>query len=118
MALHGGLRLLLHWKGQAPLRRLTYKAKELRLVGRFAPSSKTCSSCGHGKHDVTLKDRIYVCPDCGLEIDRDLNGAINISRWATPVPGVDKKALARTTVDTVALAKLCLDEASSGIQFA
>ncbi|MDR3343820.1 MAG: transposase [Treponema sp.] len=94
------------------------RAKELRLVGRFAPSSKTCSSCGHGKHDVTLKDRIYVCPDCDLEKDRDLNAAINISRWATPVPDVDKKALARTTVDTVALAKLCLDEASSGLQFA
>ncbi|MDR3342034.1 MAG: transposase [Treponema sp.] len=60
-------------------RQLTYKAKELRLVGRFAQSTKTCSSCGHVKHDVTLKDRIYVCPDCGLEIDGDLNTAINIS---------------------------------------
>ncbi|MDR3170710.1 MAG: transposase [Treponema sp.] len=99
-------------------RQLSYKAKELRLVGHFAPSSKTCSSCGHVKHDLTLKDRIYVCPDCGLAIDRDLNGAINISRWATPVPDVDKKALVCDTISVVSRGKLCLDEASSGLQCA
>ena len=27
---------------------------------------------------LTLDDRIFVCPNCGFEIDRDLNAALNI----------------------------------------
>ena len=50
---------------------------ELRVVDRFYPSSKTCSSCGKIKKDLNLKDRIYNC-SCGLSIDRDLNASINL----------------------------------------
>lgn len=46
-------------------------------IGRFFPSSKTCSRCGKIKKDLKLSDRVYKC-DCGFEIDRDLNAAINI----------------------------------------
>ncbi|SKA67588.1 Putative transposase DNA-binding domain-containing protein, partial [Succinivibrio dextrinosolvens DSM 3072] len=41
-------------------------------------SSKTCSKCGALKKDLTLRDRVYECPECGLTIDRDLNAAINL----------------------------------------
>lgn len=41
-------------------------------------TSKTCSRCGWVKDDMKLSDRIFHCNDCGLEIDRDLNAAINI----------------------------------------
>lgn len=51
---------------------------ELRIVSRWYPSSKTCSSCGCIKLDLKLSDRVYICPDCGFEIDRDLNAAINL----------------------------------------
>ena len=51
---------------------------ELRIVDRFYPSSKTCSRCGHVKKDLKLSDRVYVCEECGLEIDRDYNAAINL----------------------------------------
>ena len=47
-------------------------------IGRFEPSSKTCSKCGYIKHDLTLKDRTWTCPDCGEHHDRDVNAAINI----------------------------------------
>ena len=61
--------------------KLTIKAKQLgievRIVDRFYPSSKKCSQCGRIKHDLKLKDRIYRC-ECGLELDRDLNAAINL----------------------------------------
>jgi putative transposase len=61
---------------------LEYKSnwygKELIKIGRFEPSSKTCHVCGNVKSDLKLSDRIYVCPVCGLSIDRDLNAAINI----------------------------------------
>ncbi|MGB7707941.1 MAG: zinc ribbon domain-containing protein [Microcoleus sp.] len=30
---------------------------------------------------MPLKDRVYVCPDCGHTEDRDLNAAKNIEGW-------------------------------------
>ena len=65
-------------------RQLEYKCKfrgiELIVADRFYPSSKTCSQCGKIKNDLKLKDRVYRC-ECGFEIDRDLNAAINLSRY-------------------------------------
>ncbi|MDK0872021.1 transposase [Clostridium perfringens] len=61
--------------------KLMFKCKEnhieLRIVDRFYPSSKTCSSCGKVKKDLKLSDRVYKC-NCGLTIDRDLNASINL----------------------------------------
>ncbi|MBQ9520394.1 MAG: transposase, partial [Acholeplasmatales bacterium] len=45
---------------------------------RYYPSSKICNKCGYKKNDLKLSDRIFICPNCGLEIDRDYNAAINI----------------------------------------
>ena len=53
---------------------------ELRLVDTFYPSSKTCSCCGSVKKDLKLKDRIYKCSNCGLEIDRDFNASMNLEK--------------------------------------
>lgn len=52
--------------------------KELVIIDRFYPSSKTCSRCGWKNKDLKLSDRTFICKNCGLEIDRDLNAAINI----------------------------------------
>ena len=49
---------------------------------RYYPSSKTCSKCGYTKEDLKLSDRTYICPSCGLKINRDYNAAINIKRHA------------------------------------
>ena len=61
---------------------LEYKSnwygKELVKIGRFEPSSKTCHVCGWVNHDLTLKDRVFNCPVCGLSMNRDLNAAMNI----------------------------------------
>ena len=54
--------------------------KELVVIDRFYPSSKTCSKCGWKKENLTLSDRVFKCENCGMEIDRDLNAAINIER--------------------------------------
>lgn len=63
---------------------LEYKCKwygkELVVIDRFFPSSKTCSKCGWKKDDLTLSDRVFKCEKCGIEIDRDLNASINIER--------------------------------------
>ncbi len=47
---------------------------------KWYPSSKTCSSCGNLKKNLKLSDRIFKC-ECGHEIDRDFNAAINLSRY-------------------------------------
>ena len=54
---------------------------EFIQVDRFYPSSKTCSNCGCIKKDLKLSDRTYKCNECGLEIDRDFNAAINLERY-------------------------------------
>ena len=63
------------------IRKLEYKlsilGKELIKVGKFYPSSKRCSKCGHIKKDLKLSDRTYSCT-CGNIIHRDVNAAINI----------------------------------------
>lgn len=51
---------------------------ELRQVDRFFPSSKTCSLCGAVKKKLSLSERVYKCEECGFELDRDLNAAINL----------------------------------------
>lgn len=61
---------------------LTNKAivndKQVVLIDRFYPSSKTCSKCGYKKQDLKLSDRYWVCPQCGTKHDRDINAAVNI----------------------------------------
>ena len=56
--------------------KLSDRGKTLVKVDKFYPSSQLCSCCGNRKK-LTLSDRKYICT-CGLEIDRDLNAAINI----------------------------------------
>ena len=60
------------------------KYTDIRLVeaSRFYQSSKKCSSCGFIKRNLLLRDRVYVCPKCGLVIDRDLNAALNLKKYA------------------------------------
>jgi putative transposase len=67
-------------------RQLLYKADQfggdVQLVDRWYPSSKTCSRCGWIHNDLTLAERVFICRDCGLLIDRDHNAAINIRQEA------------------------------------
>ena len=47
-------------------------------AGRFFASSKTCSCCGWKNEGLMLADRTFVCGNCGLTLDRDLNAAVNL----------------------------------------
>ena len=55
--------------------------KKVIQIGRFEPSSQICSCCGH-RQKMKLEQRIYVCPECGMKLDRDVNAAINIRNFA------------------------------------
>ena len=45
---------------------------------RFYPSSKTCNHCGYVNSKLTLKDRKWICPNCGAGIVRDQNAGKNL----------------------------------------
>jgi putative transposase len=51
-------------------------------VGRFYPSSKTCSGCGAVKAKLPLSARTFDCDHCDMSLDRDVNAAHNIAREA------------------------------------
>ncbi len=57
-------------------------------VGRFYPSSKTCSGCGCVLQELSLSEREFVCPACSLVLDRDLNASINILKEALRLASV------------------------------
>lgn len=71
---------------------LTYKAfnngKQVVLVDRFYPSSKTCYICGYINKGLKLSDRDWICPECGERHDRDLNAAMNILLEGERIIGV------------------------------
>ena len=61
---------------------LEYKARwynrRIVLVNRFYPSSKTCHNCGYVNKELKLRDRQWICPQCGEVVERDYNAALNI----------------------------------------
>ena len=63
-------------------RQLEYKGRwygrTVIKIDRFFPSSKTCYNCGFIKDSLNLSERKWVCPNCGIEHDRDINAAKNI----------------------------------------
>jgi len=66
------------------VRQLDYKADwygaTVITADRFYPSSKTCSGCGEVKAKLSLTERTYSCETCDVNIDRDVNAAINLAR--------------------------------------
>lgn len=61
---------------------LTYKSElygcNLIVIPKFYPSSKSCSNCNYINDNLKLTDRKWLCPNCGLTLDRDYNASLNI----------------------------------------
>lgn len=72
------------------IRQMRYKCEwsgiELIIADRKFASDRICSCCGNLKTDFNFRDDVYKCSVCGLNIDRDINSAINLSRY---VPNSD-----------------------------
>ena len=66
-------------------RQIQYKSEWNNIkfieIDRWYPSSKTCSECGCVKSDLKLSDREFICPSCGIVLDRDYNASINIKNY-------------------------------------
>ncbi|MET7478958.1 RNA-guided endonuclease TnpB family protein [Streptomyces sp. NPDC005648] len=65
---------------------LEYKAQRygrtLVKIGRFEPTSQTCSTCGTVDGPKPLNVREWTCTACGTLHDRDHNAALNIQQAA------------------------------------
>ena len=72
------------WSGFVGM--LEYKARlygrAFIRIGRFEPTSRTCSACGAKDGPKALHIREWTCPSCGARLDRDINAAINVARAA------------------------------------
>ena len=70
---------------------IEYKAakagRRLIVAGRWYPSSKTCSACGHLLAALSLNTRTWQCPSCRTRHDRDINAAKNILAAGLAVAG-------------------------------
>ena len=79
---------LLKWKGRR-------EGVKLVEVGRFYPSSKTCSACGQVNAQLKMEERRR-CPACGACHDRDENASVNLRRQglAADVEGVSDSRMA------------------------
>ncbi len=67
-------------------RELEYKAKlygsTIIVADPYFASSKICSACGHKKETLSISERTYSCPCCGIKLDRDINAAVNLKNNA------------------------------------
>ena len=57
----------------------------LVVADRWFASSKTHHGCGGYRADLTLSERVWVCPRCGEGVDRNANAALNLRDWTGPV---------------------------------
>ncbi len=85
----GNLRRMIEYKCQ-------WYGKNLKVIGRFEPSSKICSDCGTVNHNLTLADREWTCV-CGSTHDRDINAAKNIRNMAFAEHNTSSKPICRET---------------------
>lgn len=79
---------------------LTYKAENAgKKVIRVNPAYTTqdCHRCGH-RQKMELSQRIYSCSCCGLEMDRDLNAALNIKRLGTQSLGLVRTRIRKAPI--------------------
>ncbi len=71
-----------HAAGWSTLLRLleekaTQYVRQVIRIGRFTPSTRTCSQCGQVGDAKPPRVRQWTC-DCGAHLDRDYNAAVNI----------------------------------------
>lgn len=67
------------------LSRLKQKAQErgktVIQADRWFASSKTCHVCGYKNDDLSIENRVWTCPRCGTEHNRDQNAGINLKNY-------------------------------------
>ena len=82
--------------------KMAERGKVFHKIDKWFASSKTCSVCGcyHPELVDSLSVRIWKCPDCDTEHDRDINAANNIRN----------KGMNDITAGTAGIASLCCSQ--------
>jgi putative transposase len=72
------------WSGFVAM--LEYKTRlhgrAFTRIGRFEPTSQTCSACGVKDGPKPLDVRTWQCQGCGAWLGRDVNAAVNVAKAA------------------------------------
>lgn len=71
------------------------RGKKLVKIDKNYPSSRKCSNCGYVREKLALDERSWICPECGVVLDRDINAAINIRNRGIKI--VSQQAAGRAT---------------------
>jgi putative transposase len=58
---------------------------QLVIADRWFASSRTHHGCGGYRADLQLGQRVWMCPACGLQVDRNANAAMNLRDWTGPM---------------------------------
>lgn len=70
-------------------RQIKYKTEwnNIKLIAadRYYPSSKICSNCRSYNKELKLSDRNYICKECGITLDRDINASINLKAYGQSI---------------------------------
>jgi len=77
------------WRIGELIRMLKYKCLregKVLVLQNEAYTSQDCCQCGY-RHKIELSNRVYICSECGLRIDRDLNAAFNMLKRFVPGRG-------------------------------
>ena len=69
------------------------RGKKLVKIDKNYPSSRKCSNCGNVREKLALAKRSWICPECGVVLDRDVNAAINIRNRGSQLPVVETTGL-------------------------
>jgi len=79
----GNRRRIAQWPFHILQAFITYKAAWAGVQVEFvsaARTSQTCNRCHYVNRSLKLAERVWLCPNCGATLDRDLNAAVNIER--------------------------------------
>lgn len=68
--------------------KLKDQGKQLIKIDKWYPSSKLCNHCNTINKELTLSQRTWTCSNCGEELDRDINAAINIKKEGCRILGI------------------------------
>ena len=52
-----------------------WNSKYFQEIDQFFASTQTCPFCGHVQKEITLADRVLICPNCKNVMDRDLRSS-------------------------------------------
>jgi putative transposase len=96
---------LSHYKFEKHLQQAALRKGVIVVLCNESYTSKTCGNCGHINYKLGGK-KVFKCPHCGSQMNRDVNGARNILLRAL-------QATAFTvTHDSIVLSDSCLRQAT------